>query len=362
MPAKTRYLNARVVRNEDERLLTGRARFVDDVNLPGMAHVAFVRSDYAHARITAIDASAARSRPGVFAVYTAEDLGEYSQPAPLLVPPPPIDDLIFHPRTHLPLAREKVRYVGEPIAMIVAASRYIAEDAIRDVVVDVDPLDPVVDLEAGLAPGAPLVHEDLESNAAAHVVQRKGDYAAARARADIVVTRRLLYDRGAAAAMENRAVVAQWDVQAEELTIWDTTQAPIPIRNGLAAKLGLLQSQVRVVAPFVGGGFGPKIMMFYPEELLVPWAAMRLRRPVKWTEDRQETSTRRPRNAAGTTRGNGADARRPDSRRQGRTFLFDTGATILRADDRSHSARCSARMTSEHITASSPRSSPTRRS
>ena len=132
MPAKTRYLNARVVRNEDERLLTGRARFVDDVNLPGMAHVAFVRSDYAHARITAIDASAARSRPGVFAVYTAEDLGEYSQPAPLLVPPPPIDDLIFHPRTHLPLAREKVRYVGEPIAMIVAASRYIAEDAIRE--------------------------------------------------------------------------------------------------------------------------------------------------------------------------------------------------------------------------------------
>jgi len=288
VPAKTRYLNARVVRNEDERLLTGRARFVDDVDLPGMAHVAFVRSDYAHARITAIDASAARSRPGVFAVYTADDLGEYSQPAPLLVPPPPIEDLIFHPRTHLPLAREKVRYVGEPIAMIVAASRYIAEDAIRDVVVDADPLDPVVDLEAGLAPGAPLVHEDLESNAAAHVVQRKGDYAAARARADIVVTRRLLYDRGAAAAMENRAVVAQWDTQAEELTIWDTTQAPIPIRNGLAAKLGLLQSQVRVVAPFVGGGFGPKIMMFYPEELLVPWAAMRLRRPVKWTEDRQE--------------------------------------------------------------------------
>ncbi len=171
-----------------------------------------------------------------------------------------------------------------------------------------------------------LVHDDLETNAAAHVVQTKGDYDTAREQAHLIVRRRFLYDRGASAAIENRAIVAQWDTQAEELTIWDTTQAPIPIRNGLAARLGLLESQVRVVAPFVGGGFGPKIMMFYPEELLVPWAAMRLRRPVKWTEDRQE-------NFYATTqeRGQVHDAEMALTR-DGRilgvkdVFLFDTGA------------------------------------
>jgi CO/xanthine dehydrogenase Mo-binding subunit/carbon monoxide dehydrogenase subunit G len=132
------------------------------------------------------------------------------------------------------------------------------------------------------------VHEDLASNLAAHVVQRTGDYDAARAAAHLVIRRRFRYDRGLSAAIENRCVVARWDGPAEELTIWDTTQAPIPIRNGLAAMLGLFESQVRVVAPFVGGGFGPKIMMYYPEEVLVPWAAMRLGRPVKWAEDRHE--------------------------------------------------------------------------
>jgi carbon-monoxide dehydrogenase large subunit len=324
--AETRYLNARVRRNEDARLLTGRARFVDDVHLPGMLHAAFVRSDYAHGRLIKVDVSAARRRRGVAAVYTFADLGEYGRPAPLLVPPPPIPGLTFHPCTHRPLAQDKVRYVGEPIAIVVAESRYVAEDAVRDVVVDVDPLDAVVGLEAALAAGASRVHEHLESNAAAHVVQRKGDYAAARARAVAIISRRLSYDRGAAAALENRCVAADWDVRAEELTIWDTTQAPIPIRNGLAARLGLLESQVRVIAPFVGGGFGPKIMMFYPEELLIPWVAVRLGRPIKWTEDRQE-------NFYATTqeRGQLHDAEMALTR-DGRilgvrdTFLFDTGA------------------------------------
>jgi len=155
-------------------------------------------------------------------------------------------------------------------------------------VVEADPLPAVVDLEAALAPGAPRVHDQLPSNLAAHAVQRKGDWARAKARAHAVIKRRFRYDRGASAAIENRAVAAQWDPRAEELTVWDTTQAPIPIRNGLAQLLGLIESQVRVVAPFLGGGFGPKIMMFYPEEVLVPWAAVRLGRPVKWTEDRQE--------------------------------------------------------------------------
>src|SRR5688572_28736919 len=253
-----------------------------------MAHVAFLRSPHAHARLGRIEVEAARSSPGVLAVITAEDLGAYWQPGPLLVPPPPVERMVFHQRTQVPLARGKVRHVGEPVALVVAESRYAAEDAVERIQVDYDPLPAVVDLERALEPGAARVHEDLESNVAATVPQRKGDYAAAKARAHLVVRRRLSYDRGAAAAIENRGVVAQWDDRAQKLTIWDTTQAPIPVRNGLAAMLGLSEHQVRLVAPFIGGGFGPKIMMFYPEEVLIPWLAMRLERPVKWIEDRAE--------------------------------------------------------------------------
>ncbi len=281
----------RVLRNEDARLLTGRALFVDDVHLPGMLHVAFLRSDHAHARLRGVDATRARQRPGVVAVYTANDLGDYWKPGPLLVSPPPIKDIVFREATQVPLVRDKVRHLGEPLAMVVAESRYIAEDAVGDIVVDLDLLPAVTDLEAALQPGAPRIHDQFDSNVAAHVIQSKGDYAKARAKASTVISRRLLYDRGIAAAIENRAVVADWNAASEELTVWDTTQAPIPIRNGLAKLLGLPESQVRVVAPFVGGGFGPKIMMFYPEEVLVPWAAIRLGRPVKWTEDRRENFT-----------------------------------------------------------------------
>src|SRR5690606_12986783 len=135
---------------------------------------------------------------------------------------------------------------------------------------------------------APLVHDDLGTNVGAHVVQTKGHYETAKANADLIINRRFHYDHGIAAAMENRGVVAEWDRRAGRLTIWDTTQAPVFIRNGMAALLGLSENQVRVIAPFIGGGFGPKIMMFYQEEVLVPWAAMRLDRPIKWIEDRAE--------------------------------------------------------------------------
>ena len=283
-----RYVGKPVLRLEDAKLLTGRALFVDDVRLPGMLHAAFLRSDTAHGILRGIDAGAARARPGVVAVYTAADLGDYWQPGPLLVPPPPIPGLVFNAATQVPLARDKVRHCGEPLAMVVAESRYVAEDALDDITVDQEPLPAVVDLEAALAPGAPLVHERFGTNVAARVRQTRGDYAVARASADLLVARRFRYDRGAAAAIENRGVVAHWDQRAEELTVWDTTQAPIPLRSGLAALLGLRESQVRVIAPFIGGGFGPKIMMFYPDEVLVTWAAMRLGRPVKWIEDRRE--------------------------------------------------------------------------
>ena len=284
----TRYFGQPIKRNEDARLLTGRALFVDDVHLPGMLHVAFVRSEYAHGRIKRIDVAPALQRPGVVAVYTAADLGDYWRPGPLLVPPPPIERLTFNERTQVPLAKDKVKFVGEPIALVVAESRYLAEDAAEDVVVEIEPLEAVVDLEAALEPEAPHVHDDLDSNVAAHVIQQKGNYETARRQADLVLKRRFLYDHGIAAAMENRGVVASWDAKAQQLTVWDTTQAPIPIRNGLAAMLGLSESQVHVVAPFIGGGFGPKIMMFYQEEVLIPWVAVKLNRPIKWIEDRQE--------------------------------------------------------------------------
>jgi CO/xanthine dehydrogenase Mo-binding subunit len=226
--------------------------------------------------------------PGVIAVYTAEDLGDYWKPSPLLVSPPPAEFMVFNQRTAGQLARDKMRYVGEPIAMVVAESRYLAEDAAEQIIVDYEPLPAVVDLEAALEQDASLVHEDLGSNLAAHVIQTRGDYEQARAQADLIVSRRFTYDRGSAAPIEARGVVAYFDRLAHHLTVWDSTQAPIPIRNGLASMLGLSERQVRVIAPFVGGGFGPKIMMFYPEETLVPWAAIRLTRPVKWIEDRHE--------------------------------------------------------------------------
>jgi carbon-monoxide dehydrogenase large subunit len=284
----TRYFGQPIKRNEDPRLLTGQALFVDDMHLPGMLHVAFLRSNHAHARIRRIDVTAALSMPGVAAIYTAADLGDYWQPGPLLVPPPPVSGLVFNPRTQVPLAKDKVRHAGEAIAVVVAESRYRAEDAAEQIRVAFDPLPAVVDIEMALAPGVALVHEDLEQNLNAHVTQRKGDYEIARTRADVVLKRRFVYDRGTAAALENRGIVASWEAKSESLTLWDTTQAPIPIRNGIAAMLGLSEKQVRVVAPFIGGGFGPKIMMYYPEEVLLPWISMRLGRPIKWIEDRQE--------------------------------------------------------------------------
>lgn len=295
--AQEKYFGKRIKRNEDPRLLTGQALFTDDVQLPNMGHVAFVRSPYAHARILSIDTLAAEGREGVIGVYTAESLGEYWRQGPLLVAPPPIADMVFNTRTQVPLAKDKVRYAGEPVVMVIAESRYIAEDAVDEIWVDYDPLPVVVELEDAVREDAPLIHEDVDiipgigANVNSHVVQAKGAgrrFDAIAAKADLVIKRRFYYDHGAAAAMENRGYVASWDYRAQHLTIWSTTQAPVFVRNGMAAYFGLSESQVRVVAPFIGGGFGPKIVVFYPEEVCVVWATLQLRRPVKWIEDRHE--------------------------------------------------------------------------
>src|SRR5689334_2059856 len=199
-----KLVGKRVTRNEDARLLTGRAMFVDDVHLDGMLHVAFLRSEHAHAKLKRLDVSAAKTHPGVVSVITAEDLGDYWKPGPLLVPPPPIKGLVFNARTQVPLVKTKARHVGEPVAMVVAESRYIAEDAVAKIVVEWEVLEAVVDLEKALEKKSPVLHEDLGSNIAAHVVQRIGDWEQAKKEAAVVVKRRFWYDRGVAAAIENR--------------------------------------------------------------------------------------------------------------------------------------------------------------
>src|SRR5574339_843939 len=156
----TRYFGERIKRNEDPRLLTGQALYVDDLDLPNMLHVAFLRSPYAHAKINRIDVSQALQREGVVAVYTANDLGDYWQPGPLLVSPPPVKDIVFNEKTQVPLAKDKVKFAGETIVLVVAESRYIAEDALADIQIDYEPLEAVVDMEKSLEAEGPVIHEE----------------------------------------------------------------------------------------------------------------------------------------------------------------------------------------------------------
>lgn len=279
----TRWFGQPVRRNEDERFLTGRGTFVDDIAPAGALHAAVLRSPVAHGRITRIDPSRARGLAGVVTVWTWEDLGDLWRPSPMVVP----NAALTHPRTQYPLARDKVNYVGEAVAFVVATDRYIAEDACDLIEVGYEVLPAVMDLETAVS-GETLVHEGVPNNTAAVLVQQTGDPDRAFAEADHVFTEQLYLERSAGQPMETRAIVAQWDEIERVLTVWDTTQAPLSIRNGLAVLLGLPENAVRVVAPDVGGGFGTKIMMFYPEEVLVPLAALRLERPVKWAEDRRE--------------------------------------------------------------------------
>ena len=280
----THYIGARVSRNEDPLLLQGRGLFVDDVRLPGMAHAAVLRSPHAHARLRGIDTRRAGQAPGVLAVYTQADLGPLGGPLPKLIPHP----ALIHHKTQHALAVGKVRYVGEPVAFVVAESRYAAEDALDFIRVEYDPLPAVATLTEAVTPGAPLLFEEIGTNVCAQYTQRVGDVERAVASAPHRFRERLVIDRGASCPLETRGIVAVWEARTGRLEMWDSTQAPIPIRNGLAAMFDLPQQNVRVIAPDVGGGFGPKIMMFYPEEILVPLAARRLGRPVKWIEDRRE--------------------------------------------------------------------------
>ncbi|TME53959.1 MAG: xanthine dehydrogenase family protein [Chloroflexi bacterium] len=284
----TRWFGAPVQRVEDDRLLRGHGRFTDDINETGQRALecCFVRSAYAHARIRSIDASAAREMPAVVAVYTAADLPFGGLDLPLLIPHPNLT----HGRTQRCLASEIVRYAGEAVAFVVATDRYVAEDAAELVSIDYEPLPVVITPEAA-ARADHLVHDDVPGNVAAEMLQEVGDVDAAMKSAARRKQLRFRYERGAASPMEARAVWATWSGEEHKLTVYDSTQSPTSIRGGLAVLFGLPESSVEVIAPDVGGGFGPKIMLFYPDELLVPFAAMQLGRAVKWTEDRQEHFT-----------------------------------------------------------------------
>jgi carbon-monoxide dehydrogenase large subunit len=278
----TRLFGERVERREDDRLLVGAGRYTDDFE-PHAAHAAFVRSEYAHARVRDVDVSGALDIEGVHAVYTYEDLdGKFAAPLPLIIP----HEAIADGRTQYALARDEVRYVGETIAMVVARDRYVAEDAAGAIVVDYEPLPVVADIEAS-ANGGDLVHGDRADNVVARVSEEHGDVEAAMASADRTFEWRFDVQRSAATPLEGRAVVARFDAEGG-LLVHDATQAPTGIRNGLSRLFDVPLEKVHVVAPDVGGGFGVKVIQFYPEEVLVPLAARRLGMAVKWTEDRRE--------------------------------------------------------------------------
>lgn len=275
-------VGASVRRTEDPRLLRGEAAFVDDIRVPGLLHMAILRSPHAHARVLSVDVSAARQLPGVVDAFSARDLG---------AEPPAIPALFsleeFHPAPQYPLATDRVRFVGEPVAVVVAESRAVAEDALELVEVDYEPLEAVVDASAAIQPGAPVLHDNAPDNVAARQVYETGDVDAAFAAADRVIRERLDMQRYTGIPLETRGVVATRDAVTGELTVWNSTQWPHTVRTLLAGMLGVPARAVRVISPDIGGGFGVKAD-FNAEDYLVPLAATRIGRPVKWIEDRNE--------------------------------------------------------------------------
>ena len=276
------YIGAPVRRGEDIRFLTGRATFIDDVKLPGMLHAAVLRSPHAHARILAVDAADALKLPGVACVLTFADLPAGVKPIPLrMYALEGLDRFLQYP-----LARDKVAYVGEPVALAVAADRYAAEDAVDAVRVDYEPLEAVADVDAALR-GEVVVHEEQGSNVAGGHDIEIGDVERAFREAEYTRKEVLRVHRHTGNPMETRGLAASHDPGRNELTVWGPTKVPHFNRAVLSSLLGLPEHRIHFVEPDVGGGFGIR-GEFYPEDFLVPFAAMKLGRPVKWIEDRRE--------------------------------------------------------------------------
>jgi carbon-monoxide dehydrogenase large subunit len=278
------WIGASIRRLEDPRFLRGRGQYATDIHPLGCLQAAILRSPHGHARIRSIDAAAALTMPGVVGVFTAADLGEANQPLPLVMNHPKL-----RARSPRPLAADKVHHVGEAVVVVVAESRYLAEDALEAIAVDYEPLPAVVSASEALKPGAPVVHDDLGDNLAIVLTHEQGDVEAAFRDADVVVRESLSLGRCSGQAMETRAVTAEYRPTAwgVSLTVWDSTQSPHTARRCLAAMLGMAPRDIRIIAPDIGGGFGVK-NRFYPEEALIPWLARHLERPVQWIEDRRE--------------------------------------------------------------------------
>jgi len=267
------------LRKEDAKLVTGQTNWTDNIKLPGMLHMAFLRSPYAHAKINRVDVSGALQQPGVIAAYSGADFAAEQGSLPCAWPVTP--DIVMPP--HPPMAVDEVRYVGEAVAVVVARDRYAAADGIASIEVDYEPLPPVLDMRAALAADSPKVHD--AGNKCYEWTFANGDVDAAFSGAPVVVDRTYRQQRLIPCAMEPRSVVAQWI--GEDLTVWSATQIPHFVRVFIALVLGIPEHNIRVVAPDVGGGFGSKLQVT-AEEMLAVLVARKVGRPVKWTESRSE--------------------------------------------------------------------------
>jgi carbon-monoxide dehydrogenase large subunit len=281
-PATGSLVGTAVGRVEDRDLLTGAGAFVDDVDRPGQVHARIVRSPVAHARLVGVDTGAASESPGVVGVFTAADIPDVRVPIRLL--PSPEAERVLQP----PLARDVVRYVGEPVAVVVARTPYEAEDAAEVVALELEPLPVVLDPLDAVAPGAPVLHPALGANAVNRLEATHGtDVEQLLRAADVVVRDRLTVERHTAIPLETRGLVAERDPDTRRLTVWGPAKVKHFNRQALADLLELPVELIRFVEPDVGGGFGVR-GEFYPEDFLVPWIACRIGRPVKWIEDRSE--------------------------------------------------------------------------
>ncbi len=285
----TTYTGQSIKRFEDHRLLTGQSSFVDDMTRPGMLQALIIRSPHGHALIRSIDTSAATSLPGVVAVITAGDMADIAQ-LPTRVG---ADADEIHPPRHPALAVDKACYAGQPVAIVLADNIYTAEDAVELVNVDYEILPAVIDPYEAIGGNAPVIHEHLGTNVVLRTVNAGGDLDAAFAEADCVIRQRFDVQRLAPAPMEPRGLIAEYDPSASSghaaglLTVWDSTQHPHEMREHIATLLDRPLESVRLACPDVGGGFGEK-GCFFPEELAIPYLAIKLGRPIKWVESRQE--------------------------------------------------------------------------
>ena len=280
----TRVFGSGIRRREDPRLITGRATYTDDIKLPGMVHAAILRSVYAHAAIKSVDTSEAASQPGVLAVFTGKDTegALNGLPCAWLIPNSDLKTPV-----HPAIATNKVRYVGDALAVVVAESRYQAEDALEHISVEYEPLNVVINPKEAAQDGAPQLHDDAPNNLAFTWAVAGGDTDSAFADAEVTVSDTINLQRLIANAMEPRSAIAQWVAPMGELTLWNTTQNPHIARFLSSVVTGVPEHKIRVIAPEVGGGFGSKIP-YYPDEAIVAFCSMKLDIPVKWTETRSE--------------------------------------------------------------------------